>query len=560
MFRLKKRMSNVTSKPSGAWCSGWLMQVVLLLVFVASSSIACGGDGGRRVLIVSHDQQALFVPAFVISEEQKLNGQQLEQLIRETVDVHAEAGVDIVSLCFFARYSTGIPRCRTAQTWKPTPDLFARPGNDFLYNGLEKLGDRDRMQIVVDQCHKRGIKCIANLRMNDRHRVTNYVKELYRQHPEWRLKSPIGAFSDRKGALDFKYKGVRDHLLAFTTELLQRYDVDGLELDYMRMCHMFEPTEARQHAHLLTEMMRSMRAQLSAAARRRKREGLQLGVRVPSTLEECDALGYDVKTWIREGLVDYVTPTDFWSTDFGARTEKFVALTKQTSCKVYPSLSPPSSFPTPDRRFLTPAQYRAAANNFYAFGADGLSAYNYFWTWAYQHGNVMAGLGTVWPTRSLEILTPLKNPAACRTGTRQYLAYTLWTGKNQPLWHNQSPTGVIRRDKIVLTANPEKNISTTRLRVAEQPSAGGMKFSLEMIVTGMAADDHLQLSLNKHAIPESQLKKMELTKPRRQRITLAVDPAMLRFGDNTIAAAVKTTRKTYQVEIEWFVLSVLPGP
>ena len=87
-----------------------------------------------------------------------------------------------------------------------------------------------------------------------------------------------------------------------------------------------------------------------------------------------------------------------------------------------------------------------------------------------------------------------------------------------------------------------------------------MKFSLEMIVTGMAADDHLQLSLNKHAIPESQLKKMELTKPRRQRITLAVDPARLRFGDNTIAAAVKTTRKTYQVEIEWFVLSVLPGP
>ncbi len=31
--------------------------------------------------------------------------QQLERLIRETVDVHAEAEVDIVSLCFFARCS-----------------------------------------------------------------------------------------------------------------------------------------------------------------------------------------------------------------------------------------------------------------------------------------------------------------------------------------------------------------------------------------------------------------------------------------------------------------------
>ena len=57
-----------------------------------------------------------------------------------------------------------------------------------------------------------------------------------------------------------------------------------------------------------------------------------LGVRVPSSLAECDILGYDVKAWIRAGLVDFVTPADFWSTDFVARTEEFVDLAKQTSC------------------------------------------------------------------------------------------------------------------------------------------------------------------------------------------------------------------------------------
>ena len=523
----------------------------LLLAVVQCSSTASAKDDGPHVLIVSHDQQALFVPAFVISEEQKLTGLQLERLIRETVDVHANAGVDIISLCFFARYSTGMPRCRAAQTWKPTPDLFPRPGNDFLYNGLQKLGDRDRMQIVVDQCHRRGVKCIANLRMNDRHRVTAYVKELYRQHPEWCLKSPVGAFSERKGALDFKYKGVRDHLLAFTDELLKRYDVDGLELDYMRMCHMFEPTEATQNAELLTGMMRSMRAQLSAAARRRNRGSLVLGVRIPSSLAECDALGYEVKTWILEGLVDYVTPTDFWSTDFSARTEEFSALTKQTACKVYPSLSPTSSFPSEEGN-LTPAHYRAAANNFYAFGADGLSAYNYFWTWAYQHGNVMAGLGTVWPTRSLGLLTQLKQSAACRTGHREYLAY--------PLWQNQSPTGAVRRDKIVLTSDRKKRISTARLRAAEQPTTHRIEISLRMMVTGLGSEDHLQLSFNKHVIPESRLKKRALKGPGLQRITLTVDPGFLRFGDNTIAATVKTARKTFRIEIDRFALTVLPRP
>ena len=128
-------------------------------------------------------------------------------------------------------------------------------------------------------------------------------------------------------------------------------------------------------------------------------------------------------------------------------------------------------------------------------------------------------------------------PAACRTGPRQYLAYTLWTGKNQPLWHNQSPTGVIRKDKIVLASDPEKNNSTARLRAAERPT-DRMDVSLEMIVTGMAAEDHLSLSLNDHAIPKSELKTMELKGPGHQRVTLAVAPGVLRFGDNTIKAAV----------------------
>ena len=531
-------------------CSRWVA-VTLCLAFVQSSSGFSSEDEGQRVLVVSHDQQALFVPAFVVAEEQNLSGQQLEQLIRETVDVHVSAKVDIISLCFFARYSTGMPHSRAAQAWKPTPDLFPRPANDYLYHALEKLGERDRMQVVVDQCHRRGIQCIANLRMNDRHRVTAYIQELYRRHPEWRLKSPAGAFSERQGALNFKYSGVREHLLTFTAELLERYDVDGIELDYMRMCHMFEPTEARQHAHLLTEMMRSLREQLSLAARRRKRGSLVLGVRVPPALAECDMLGYDVKTWIREGLVDLVTPADFWSTDFVARTEEFVALAKQTSCKVYPSLSPTSSFPS-EGGYLNSAQYRAAANNFYAFGADGLSVYNFFWTWAYQHGNVVAGLGTVWPTRSLDLLTELKDPVACLMGPRQYLAY--------PLWQNQSPTGVVRRDKIVLASDREKRISTLRLRAAEPSTTRQNEVSLQMMVSGLGSKDHLQLSFNNHAIPESRLKKMELQGPGLQRVTLAIDPEFLRFGDNTISAAVKTTRQTFFIEIDRFALTVRPRP
>ena len=107
-------------------CRNWAVFTLWLMVMQSSAGYAAGNDG-QRLLLVSHDQQALFVTAFVIAEEQQLNGQQLERLIRETVDVHVNAKVAIISLCFFARYSTGMPHSRTAQTWKPTPDLFPRP-------------------------------------------------------------------------------------------------------------------------------------------------------------------------------------------------------------------------------------------------------------------------------------------------------------------------------------------------------------------------------------------------------------------------------------------------
>ncbi|MCH2398103.1 MAG: hypothetical protein MK364_03265, partial [Pirellulales bacterium] len=155
------------------------------------------------------------------------------------------------------------------------------------------------------------------------------------------------------------------------------------------------------------------------------------------------------------------------------------------------------------------------------------------------------------PTRSLGILTELKDPAACRTGPRQYLAY--------PLWQNQSPTGGVRRDKIVLTGDRTKRRSTVRLRAAERPTTRKNEVTLQMLVTGLEAQDHLQLSLNHHAIAESQLQKMELQESRLQRITFAFDSDLLRFGDNAISAAVKTTRQTFHIEIDRFALTVRPG-
>ena len=510
-------------------------------------------------LIVSHDQQGLFTPAFVIAETQKLNGRTLVKLIEETVDVHADAKVDILVQCVFARYSTGMPDCKSAQTWRPTPDIFPKPQYNHLWNGMAKLGNRDRLRIVMDRCRKRDIRFVAGMRMNDRHRITRYVQKMYDEHPEWRLEGPVGALSDRVGALDFKHDGVRQSMLTFIAEFLDKYDADGMEFDYMRMCHMFRPQEARENAYLLTDFMRKARLLLDAASRNRQRGRLLLGVRVPQTMVECTNLGFDVETWIKDGLIDYVCPSDFWATDFVARTEEFSQLTKGTNCKVYPSVSPTAVFPG-DVWYLKPAHYRAAAKNFYAFGADGVAAYNYFWTWSYQHKGVTAKLGNVWPTGSLLHLTQLKHAKSIDANERRYLCY--------PLWRGRCPTGAIKHDRLVVNRKKPKQKAFLRFRMAEDLSKKDVSAILEFKATGMHEDDNVALSLNGKPIDPVDIQRTfdsdgqslneGLRLPAYYLYRIKLQGGVALFGDNQLGARLTSSVGTNDVVIQELEVVVTP--
>jgi len=59
-------------------------------------------------LAVSHDQQALFVPAWVVAEEMNQDRDAVLRMIEQTVDVHANAKVDVLFQRVFARFSTGL--------------------------------------------------------------------------------------------------------------------------------------------------------------------------------------------------------------------------------------------------------------------------------------------------------------------------------------------------------------------------------------------------------------------------------------------------------------------
>ncbi|MFH1007525.1 MAG: hypothetical protein V1800_08490, partial [Candidatus Latescibacterota bacterium] len=125
----------------------------------------------------------------------------------------------------------------------------------------------------------------------------------------------------------------------------------------------------------------------------------------------CVDLGLDVRTWVKDGLVDYLCPTLFWPRWPGLpRTEEFVALAEGTEVGVYPTLFPlpawiesEASVEPDDRQGLL--RYKTElcelALKLYQDGADGISTFN--WMPHHQPGMVADPMRKEWGLGALRL-------------------------------------------------------------------------------------------------------------------------------------------------------------
>lgn len=133
------------------------------------------------------------------------------------------------------------------------------------------------------------------------------------------------------GALGYRGDQVRSFVFEAANEIVDRFDVDGLLFNYIRFGHCFPKDVAAQSQPVMTGFLQRVREMLDRRGRDRHKD-LTLGVMVPQTLEECHGLGYDIPTWIDEGLIDYVCPCDVGFADFNAPYEEFGELTRSSRC------------------------------------------------------------------------------------------------------------------------------------------------------------------------------------------------------------------------------------
>jgi hypothetical protein len=166
---------------------------------------------------------------------------------------------------------------------------------------------------MAERCRLRGVSPWISLRMNDVHINDNLAHPFH--GPMWRDERYFrsGAADYFARGLDYAHPEVRDMYRDLVVENLQRYDIDGLELDFMREPYLFRPGAEQEGAVILREWLRGIRRLVHDASVRRGHP-IALAVRVPSRIEVAQSWGLDAVQWAKEGLVDLVVATPRWAT------------------------------------------------------------------------------------------------------------------------------------------------------------------------------------------------------------------------------------------------------
>jgi hypothetical protein len=255
---------------------------------------------------------------------------------------------------------------------------------------IRRMLDRgeDPQAALVQRGRDLGLHVYASVRMNDNHFGGTQPQDMHRlhhtentrlrrEHPEWMLGSETSEWY--AASWNMSVPEVREHRFTHGREACERYDWDGVELDWQRHAFHLPEDEAYRLRYVITDVQRAAK-QLAQRLSQERGRPFYVAARVAGSLEMCRRIGYDIPTWIEEGLVDILIPAGNAGTETDADVNQFVELCQGTSIVVYPGFdgavpgvpTGPEDAATRDRMTV-----RGIASKYYRGGATGMYVFNW---------------------------------------------------------------------------------------------------------------------------------------------------------------------------------------
>lgn len=302
------------------------------------------------------------------------------------------------------------------------------------------LGGGDVVQVFIDRCRLRGQAPFISVRMNDAHHkefvdpkpgekpggsIGMSVTRFYADHPELRIKP--GSLRGADLVQNWAEPVVREHKFALIRELCENYDLDGLELDFLRFPSFFrlEETSREQRCTIMTGFVREVRALLDRTARGGRRRWLC--ARVPCRLAAMDPLGLDLPELVPAGL-DMVNASNYYFTSqqqdlvpLRARTPG-AALYFELCHTVWTGDKVGAGYDAFPYRRATREHLHTTAHLAYARGADGVSLFNFAYYREHGRGD---GRG-VFGEPPFDALAALRDPEELASKPQHWFIAKSW--------------------------------------------------------------------------------------------------------------------------------------
>lgn len=312
---------------------------------------------------------------------------------------------------------------------------FRRAGNvramfnrgEDLYGGIVRRG------------HDLGMDVYVSIRMNDNHFWSDAARKAYplapgemakadrpeltrfrKAHPEWVLgigNVPRWAATSWNMAIP----EVREYVLLRIREACAQADWDGVEIDWQRHAFHLPEYDSYRLRYALTDLQRAIR-QVADDITRERGYPFYVLTRVGASEETNRRAGYDVGTWIGEGLCDIVATNANSGNDPGVEIERYVEMMKGTRAKLYPGFDSHGEFGRGhliEQSRWRDAWFRGLAKSYYDRGASGVHAFN----WHNHAHSLKALLTTIGSTDTLTGLDKVYTPVKRQIRGRKELRY-----------------------------------------------------------------------------------------------------------------------------------------
>jgi hypothetical protein len=423
-------------------------------------------------------------------------------------------------------YHWNNPPATTAEGW----NLFGKRMSDNLERFVRD--SLDPVEIVMERARLRGMKAFLTFRMNELHDVDKpespLLGDFWKAHPEWR----VGGYDGwGKEALNYAVPEVREYFFSLLKETVGRYDLEGLELDFMRFPYYFplRPDSMTVFAGILTDFVKQVRHLTDSVAAVRG-HAILLGARVPSSLKGCAHMAADPARWCREGLIDWLTVAPFLSTETDISAGEFKAVCG--SVPVYTGLE----F-TIGNRQMTRGEKRAAVALLYAGGADGMYLFNYF----------VAGDAGLEP--DTEILAELADPRLLDGKEKLYTLAVPWYPVPGISLSSQLPLALRKAELKTVTMRIHEPVTpksaSLRIECKEDVTAGDCR----VVLNGVALTQGVR-PIEPQLFPELVTRQMpDVAKT----LEFPVDPALLKEVNSI------SIHPQVPLQVEWVYLGVKHG-